>query len=62
MFPLPKPYVFAKNQWKERDLDNKTFMPKIHKLRFLEEYDQVPFSEKENILLDRVLGAKILMN
>ena len=20
MFPLPKPYVFSKNQWKQRDL------------------------------------------
>ena len=46
MFPLPKPYVFRKNKWKERDFDNKKFMPKIHKLSFLEEYDQVPLSEK----------------
>ena len=53
MFPLPKPYVFRKNKWKERDFDNKKFMPKIHKLSFLEEYDQVPLSEKENVLLDR---------
>ena len=29
MFPLPKPYVFGKNEWKERDLGNEKFMPKL---------------------------------
>ena len=56
MFPLPKPYLFGKTEWKERDLDNKHFLPKIHKLGFLEEHDQVPLSEKENELLDRDFG------
>ena len=58
MFPLPKPHVFGKNEWKKRDLDSKKFMPKIHKLSFLEEHDQVPLYEKENELLDRDFGYK----
>ena len=33
-------------------------MPKIHKLSFLEEHDQVPLYEKENELLDRDFGYK----
>ena len=56
MFPLRKPYLFGKTEWKERDLDNKNFLPKIHKLGFLEKHDQVPLSEKENELLDRDFG------
>ena len=58
MFPLPKPYVFGKNEWKERDLGNKKFIPEILKKRFLEKYDQILLSEKEKELLDRDLGYK----
>ena len=29
IFPLPKPYVFGKTEWKERYLGKKEFMPKI---------------------------------
>ena len=29
IFPLPKPYVFGKNEWKERYLGKEEFMPKI---------------------------------
>ena len=29
MFPLPKPYVFGKNEWIEIDLDNEKFMQKL---------------------------------
>ena len=29
MFPLPKPYVFGKNEWIERDLGNEKFMQKL---------------------------------
>ena len=28
IFPLPNPYVFCKNEWKEKDLDREEFMPK----------------------------------
>ena len=31
MFPLPKPYVFGENEWKERDLSNEKLMPKTFK-------------------------------
>ena len=37
MFPLPKPYVFGKNEWKERDLSREYFMPKILEKSFLSE-------------------------
>ena len=37
MFLLPKPYVFGKNEWKERDFGNEKFIPKTFKLSFLEE-------------------------
>ena len=58
MFPLPKPYVFGKNEWKERDLGNKKFIPETLKKRFLEKYDQILLYVKENELLDRDLGYK----
>ena len=29
MFPLPKPHVFGKNEWIERDLGNEKFMQKL---------------------------------
>ena len=56
IFPLPKPYVFAKDKWKERDLGNKTFMPELFKLNFLEQYNRTPFFEKESELLNRDFG------
>ena len=58
MFPLPKPYVFGENEWKEKDLGNKKLMPSILRKGFLEKYDQIPLSEKENELLDRDFGYK----
>ena len=49
MFPLPKPYVFGKNEWKERDFfGNEKIMPKTFKLSFLENHDQTELFEKEN--------------
>ena len=37
IFPLPKPYVFGKNEWKEKDIPgNEKHMPKTFKLSFLE--------------------------
>ena len=47
MFPLPKPYVFGENEWKEKYLVDEKFMPKIFKLNFLQEYNPTPLSEKE---------------
>ena len=58
LFPLPKPYVFGENEWKEKDLGNKKLMPSILRKGFLEKYDQIPLSEKENELLDRDFGYK----
>ena len=34
MFPLPKPYVFDKNKWKEKYLSKEEFMPNILKKSF----------------------------
>ena len=37
IFPLPKPNVLGKNEWKERDIpDDERYMPKTLKLSFLE--------------------------
>ena len=58
LFPLPKPYVFGENEWKEKDLGNKKLMPSILRKGFLEKYDQIPLSEKENELLDRDFGYR----
>ena len=59
MFPLPKPYVFRENEWKEKDIPgNEKFMPKIFKLGFSEKNNQTELSEKENKLLDRYFGYK----
>ena len=47
MFPLPKPYVFGENEWKEKDnLGNEKFMPKTFNLNFLEMNNQTELSEK----------------
>ena len=58
MFPLPKPYVFGENEWKEKYLGNEKLMPKTFKSSFLEESNQIPLSEKENELCDRDFGYK----
>ena len=58
LFPLPKPYKFGENEWKEKDLGNKKLMPSILRKGFLEKYDQIPLSEKENKLLDRDFGYR----
>ena len=59
IFQLPKPYVFDKNEWKERDIpDNEKYMQK--KLSFLEKNNQPELSKTENKLLDRDFGYKNL--
>ena len=58
MFPLPKPYVFHKNEWGEIYLGGEKYMPKTFKLNFLQDYNQTPLSEKENKLLNRDFGYK----
>ena len=58
MFPLPKPYVFDKNEWGEIYLGGEKYMPKTFKLNFLQDYNQTPLSEKENKLLNRDFGYK----
>ena len=58
MFPLPKPYVFHKNEWKEKYLGDEKYMRKTFNLIFLQEYNQTPLSEKENELLNRDFGYK----
>ena len=50
-----KPYVFGENQWKERDLGNEKFTLENPRC-FLEKYDRIPLSEKENELFDRDFG------
>ena len=59
IFPLPKPYVFGENEWKEKDIpSNEKFMPKTFKLSFLEKNNQTELSEKENELLYRYFRYK----
>ena len=59
MFPLPKPYVFGKNEWKERDFfGNEKFLAKTFKLSFLEKHNRTELSEKENKLLYRYFKYK----
>ena len=56
-FPLPKPYVFGENEWKEKDIPiNEKFMPKT--LKFLEKNNETELFEKENELLERNFGYK----
>ena len=50
MFPLPKPYVLGKNEWKKKYLGHEKFAPETSKLSFLEEHNHTPLSEKENQL------------
>ena len=50
MFPLPKPYVLGKNEWKKKYLGHEKFAPETFKLSFLEEHNHTPLSEKENQL------------
>ena len=56
IFPLPNPYVFGENVWKEKYFGDENFMPKTFKLNFLQEYNQTPLSEKENKILNRNFG------
>ena len=59
IFPLPQPYVFGENEWKEKDIPiNEEFMPKTFKLSLLEKNNQTEHSKKENKLLDRDFGYK----
>ena len=58
IFPLPKPYVFRKNEWKEKNLGAEKYMLKTFDLIFLLEYNQTLLSEKENELLNRDFGYK----
>ena len=58
MFPLPKPYVFGKNEWKDRHLGKEEFMPKILKESFLSELGHASLSEKENELLNKRCGSE----
>ena len=59
IFPLHKPYVFGKNEWKEKDIPgNEKYMPKTFKLSFLEKNNQTKLSKKENELLNRDFGYK----
>ena len=53
MFPLLKPYVFGKNECKERDLVKEEFMSEIPKKSFLSELSYTPLSEKENELRNK---------
>ena len=56
-FPLPKPYVFGENEWKEKDIPiNEEFLLKT--LSFSEKDNQTGLSEKENEVLDRDFGYK----
>ena len=55
MFPLPKPYSFLRNERKERDLSKKEFMPEI-----LDETSYVSLTNKENNLLNKNFGFKII--
>ena len=59
IFSLPKPHVFGKNEWKEKDLDRKEFIPKnFLNERFLERLGHTPLSEKENKILNKNFGYK----
>ena len=51
--------MFGKNEWKEKDLDRKEFIPKnsLNK-RFLERLEHTPLSEKENEILNKNFGYK----
>ena len=47
MFPLPKPYVFGENEWKEKYLGNEKFVPETFKLSFLEDITTLHFLKKK---------------
>ena len=55
-----KPYVFSENEWKERDLGNEKFTLENPR-SFLEKYDRIPLSEKENELFDRDFGMFLII-
>ena len=47
MFPLPRPYMFGKNEWKESDdFGDGRFVAKTLTKNLLEKYDQIPLSRK----------------
>ena len=56
MFPLPKPYVFGKNEWKERDLCKEELMSKILEKSFLNEIGYTSLTDKKNKLLNKNSG------
>ena len=62
MFPLPKPYVFGENEWKEKYLGNEKFAPETFKLSFLEDITTLHFLKKKTNFEIGILGTKILMN
>ena len=53
---MPKPYVFGKNEWKEKYLGKEEFLPKILKKIFLSELGYTSLSEKGNELLNKNFG------
>ena len=54
--------MFGKTESKERDIpDHEEYMPKTFNLSFLEKNNKTEFSGKENELLDRDFGIKILI-
>ena len=61
IFPLPKPYVFGENEWKEKDiLGNEKYMPRTFDLR--EKMVKLNFLKKKTNFFIEILGIKILMN
>ena len=48
----------VKKKMEKKHLGNEKYMPEPFKLDFLQEYNQIPLSEKENKLLDRDFGYK----
>ena len=56
MFPMLKPYVRGKNEWKEKYLGKEEFMLKILKKSFLSELGYTLLSEKGNELLHKKFG------
>ena len=47
MFPLPRPYMFGKNERKKSDdFGDGRFVARTLTKNFLEKYDQIPLSKK----------------
>ena len=62
IFPLPKPCVFGKKEWKERRLGKEEFIPNILKNSFLSKLGPVSLSQKENGLLNTNFGFENIDN